>query len=211
MDYRIKDMTGKRYGKLVGLRYIETRKGGAHWEFQCDCGNKTITNGSSVRLGRTTSCGCFGNEQTSKMFKTHGMAHSRTYNIWDGIKQRCLNPSNNNYQRYGGSGIEICEEWLVFENFLKDMGEAPKNYSIDRIDNSKGYQKDNCRWVNRTIQQINKRYKNNTTGMKNICHNKRDDNYEVGFCRYGKRYRKSFKSLEDAIQWRDTMLKELEI
>lgn len=83
----------------------------------------------------------------------------RTYQIWSGIKQRCLNTKHKNYPNYGGRGIGISKEWLnSFEKFLSDMGPRPgKTYSIDRIDNSKGYSKENCRWATSEQQQQNTR------------------------------------------------------
>lgn len=81
------------------------------------------------------------------------------YNIYHGIKQRCYNKNNKYYSYYGGRGICMSCSWLnSFEKFYKDMGPRPsKNYSIDRIDNSKGYFKENCRWSTKTEQQINRR------------------------------------------------------
>lgn len=88
--------------------------------------------------------------------KTHGMTKSRVYKIWDGIKRRCLNPKMTGYERYGGAGINLCNRWLRFENFFKDMGNPPsQEYSIDRIDGTKGYTKKNCRWATKIQQQAN--------------------------------------------------------
>jgi len=209
MDYRVKNMTGLKYGRLTGLEYVETKKDGAYWLFRCDCGNEKVINASVVRLGRVHSCGCFAKERLRATFKKHGMAKTKTYDAWISIKQRCLNPKSASYHNYGGRGITISDEWLSFEKFLEDMGEAPEGFSIERIDNDKGYFKENCKWATREEQNLNKRYVNKTTGMRNISYSKRDESYLVGIMRNGKRHRKSFKSLEAAIAWRDDMLKNL--
>jgi hypothetical protein len=85
--------------------------------------------------------------------------HSRTYRVWAGIRTRCVNPKDTAYQNYGGRGITICDRWKdSYENFLEDMGERPgKEYSIDRIDNEKGYSPDNCKWATRKEQHRNTR------------------------------------------------------
>lgn len=88
--------------------------------------------------------------------QTHGLTGTRIYRIWDGIKRRCLNPKMTGYNQYGGAGITVCDRWLVFANFLDDMGDTPSDqHSIDRIDGTKGYFKDNCRWATRLEQGAN--------------------------------------------------------
>lgn len=72
---------------------------------------------------------------------------SPTWHSWDSMKARCLRKSHHAYSRYGGAGITICEKWMAFEGFLEDMGERPEGTTLDRIDNTKGYCKENCRWV----------------------------------------------------------------
>lgn len=79
--------------------------------------------------------------------ETHGLSKTRSYSSWIALKRRCLDPEYKEYHYYGGRGITVCERWLKFENFFADMGERPENHFIDRVDNDKGYEPDNCRWL----------------------------------------------------------------
>lgn len=211
MDYRVKDMKGKQFGRLTCLKYSHTESDGAYWLFECECGKEKVINASVVRQGKVISCGCYAKQQLKQRATSHGMSKTRTYNIWVGIKQRCLNPKDTGYHNYGAKGISITDEWLDFENFFKDMGEVPNNYTIERLNNEKGYSKENCTWADRSTQNINKTYLNKTTGIKNISYNERDDSFSVGIARNKKRYRKEFKKLEDAIQWKEELLKRLDV
>lgn len=84
---------------------------------------------------------------------------SKIYRAWADIIQRCTNSNNKQWKNYGGRGIIICDRWLYsFTNFLKDMGKPPgSEYSIDRIDNNKGYYKENCQWATPKQQARNTR------------------------------------------------------
>ena len=138
------DLTGQVFNRLTAISFQEsTKKRGTLWKWKCSCGNIIILPASDVKSGNTKSCGCFFKEKITK----HNKYKTRVYGIWSSLTNRCLRPNTRHYPRYGGRGITICDSWLKFENFYADMGDPPEGYQIDRIDNNKGYYKENCRWT----------------------------------------------------------------
>lgn len=87
----------------------------------------------------------------------HGMRKTRIYRRWASLKTRCLNSNDPSFRYYGGRGVSLCDSWRSFENFYRDMGDCPDGMQLDRIDNEKGYSKENCRWVSRAVNANNKR------------------------------------------------------
>ena len=155
------NLIGKRFGRLTVIKRAEKDKWGSYkWLCLCDCGEKTMVIGSSLKKNRTKSCGCLLKEKTQQRFTKHNHTkngkNSRTYNSWVNMTRRCVDPNKEGYEYYGARGIKVCERWSKFQNFLDDMRECPPEYSIDRINNDKGYYKENCRWATRKEQARNK-------------------------------------------------------
>ena len=128
--------------------------------YLCECGILFITKAHHITSGDTKSCGCLVLKKATKHGHNRVGKRTRAYNSWAGCIKRCSNPKDQKYPLYGARGIKVCERWLKFENFLLDMGEPPVGYSIDRIDNNKGYELINCRWATASQQRINQRRMN---------------------------------------------------
>ena len=157
-------LIGNRFSRLVVIIDPMTHKDKV--VCQCDCGGKKEADRYALLRGAIKSCGCL----------RPGNKKKRAYSIWCSMKCRCDNKNEINYERYGERGISYAEEWSTFDNFYADMGDPPSDiHSLDRIDNNRNYNKDNCRWATPKEQALNKRnnklvtYNGETKPLKMFC------------------------------------------
>lgn len=158
------DLTGRKFGRLLVIKQSERKNNRIAWLCKCDCGKEVIVIGKTLTNGLTTSCGCYRKEIMREKSTKHLLCDSRIYDTYNNMKKRCFCKNCDHYKWYGEENKSICDEWLGehgFENFAKwsmENGYTEK-LTIDRIDNTKGYSPDNCRWVT----------------MKENCRNKRNN------------------------------------
>ena len=146
---------GSKFGRLTftgGLRRVEkgTYKA-TEYECTCECGTVKYYQRGNLVTGHSKSCGCYALETRT----SHGMTDSDTYTSWDNMVQRATNPRATGSRNYVEKGVDMDPRWLVFSEFLSDMGKRPAGTSIERVDGSKGYWKWNCVWADRKTQNRN--------------------------------------------------------
>lgn len=154
---------GKTYGRLFVAEELDYRiRQGISYRCECECGNNNyLVQGGDLRSGKVHSCGCLKSEIRIKENTTHGMKGSRLYGIYYAMISRVNNPNASHYERYGGRGITITQEWIGDNGFVNFMNWSNDNgYSdeltIDRINNDGNYEPSNCRWVTNEVQANNK-------------------------------------------------------
>jgi hypothetical protein len=157
------DLTGQVFARWTVLSRAQSNAAGsAYWKCRCVCGVERDVRSHTLVHGKSDSCGCLAAELSSerwigqKYSTIHGMANSKVNMVWNAMVGRCHNPNNPSYENYGGRGITVSDEWREFANFYRDMGE-PNGLTLERLDNDKGYSKDNCVWETRTKQARNTR------------------------------------------------------
>lgn len=203
---RFVDLTGRKFGRLTVIQRAENRitKGGQSitmWRCRCDCGNEVIVYSQNLKREHTQSCGCIQKEKPAHY--KHGYSHTRLGKIYDNMKDRCYNPNNENYRIYGGENKTICDEWLRDRQSFFDWAMAngyADNLTIDRVDNSKGYSPDNCRWVDMKTQCNNRRsncyiaYNGKTYTLKELS-----ELYNIPYDKLKQRINKLHWNIEKAI------------
>ena len=154
-------MIGQRFGMLRVVERAGSQNRKRTWHCVCDCGGNTITTTGNLNSGNSESCGCEKRDAWVRARTTHGQSsrekRTRVYAAWANMLNRCTNPADAKYPRWGGRGIKVCKRWETFENFYADMGDPPDGYSLDRINNDGDYKLSNCRWTDVITQRHNQR------------------------------------------------------
>lgn len=157
---------GDRFGRLTVTKEAGVKNNRRLWECKCDCGSTKVVRQDCLTTGNTQSCGCLMREWQHSSDHlgslTHGQSKTRLFRIWKGIKRRCLSPSANGYDHYGGRGITICDEWQNSFEAFQDWALAngyQEDLSIDRINVNGNYEPSNCRWATSSEQRANQRQK----------------------------------------------------
>jgi hypothetical protein len=162
----------------IGLQYVSSNK--RRYQaciVECPtCKSRRTVTKTNFESCKSTKC------NTCKHLK-HGESKSQLYKVHTSIKQRCENKNSKHYEYYGGRGIKVCTEWEPYEKFkvwaLSNGYES--SLTIDRKDNNKGYNPDNCRWTTRKVQSRNTRVlrKGNTSGYRGVTYEKRTKKWDA--------------------------------
>lgn len=146
MGVRI-NLEGDVYGEYTVIKFSHTVESNrmSYYFCKCSCGAERVVSHGNLRSGKANSCGC----KRPRGKDVHNFAHGfsknhKTYKSWCKIKERCFNPNDYSYKNYGAVGITLSDEYKDdFLEFYNEVGEPPGSgidWSIDRIDNTKGYE-----------------------------------------------------------------------
>lgn len=164
---RFIDLNGKKFCRLSVIKHAGQDKYKANiWECLCDCGKTVYATQAELTSGHTKSCGCYSREMAKERMTTHGLRHTQLYKVWAGIKDRTNQNNHNCKNNYKKLNITMCKEWhddfMSFYNWAIENGykeeklpNGRNKWTIDRIDGTKGYCPENCRWITDKEQMNN--------------------------------------------------------
>jgi hypothetical protein len=169
MTRRIELPTGARYGRLRACERASDAPtdGRTRWLMLCDCGAFHVSRTRDLRNGNARSCGCLRSDiVTAGTNLRHGDARGAgrhyLYGTWQAMHDRCSNPKAINWRYYGGRGITVCaawRDWVAFRTYVETvLGPRPEGrprWTLDRIDNNRGYEPGNVRWASPSEQMRN--------------------------------------------------------
>ena len=203
-----RDMTPQLI-KDLGMRYPteKSRYKSRYGLYECQyCGKEWETITKDIKRGQTKSCGCLSG-------KKHGLSQNKFYRIWYNMTYRCSNHNSKDYKDYGVRGITVYKEWQDVTNFVAWCESTHPNiegYTLDRIDNDKGYSPENCRWVDKSTQSINQRVRRtNTSGYVGIIWSEARLKWVSSITTEKKRiWLGEYKTIEEAVLARDNYIIE---
>ena len=157
------NLAGKTFGQICVISCAKNKGRRTMWNCSCVCGQKFRAETTNIKNGNTKSCGCRRRQVARKTMFKHGYctnySHAREWRIWSGMKTRCSNQKRKDYHQYGGRGISVCRRWVnSFKHFIVDMGNCPKDFTLERLNVNGNYTPKNCKWVSRKEQVRNRRH-----------------------------------------------------
>lgn len=156
---RLIDLSLRTFGRWTVQAEHQSDGKNMFWRCLCECGSEAWVGSGRLRDGTSRSCGCLSAEMSSERNSSHGYFGTRVYQIWADMWRRC-HGSRKDSPRYGGRGITVDSSWKDFSKFLADMGEPPgPEFTLDRVNNNKGYELANCKWS--TMKEQGRNRENN--------------------------------------------------